>query len=102
MADQAIGKAIVVYGEVKAESADGVERVLQPNSPIFMNDRINTGSEGAVSIVFTDAASTQLDLGRMTDMIIDQSVLGAEEIDLEEVTAEIEAIQQALLEGETI
>ena len=57
MADQAIGKAIVVYGEVKAESADGVERVLQPNSPIFMNDRLNTGSEGAVSIVFTSVTS---------------------------------------------
>ncbi len=102
MADQSIGKAIIVNGTVKAQSADGVERVLQPNSPVFLNDRINTGAEGAISIGFNDPENTQLDLGRMTEMVIDNSVLAAEEVDLEEVTAEVAAIQQALESGDEI
>jgi T1SS-143 domain-containing protein len=104
MAEQAqvIGKAMIVYGTVKAESTDGVARVLQPNSPIFINDRINTGSDGAVSIVFNDAVNTQLDLGRMTDMVIDESTLSSEELNLEDVTVEVEAIQEALETGEEI
>ncbi|MGA7278222.1 MAG: retention module-containing protein, partial [Desulfocapsaceae bacterium] len=99
---QIIGKAMIVYGTVKAESTDGVARVLQPNSPIFINDRINTGSDGAVSIVFNDTANTQLDLGRMTDMVIDESILASEELNLEDVTVEVEAIQEALETGEEI
>jgi VCBS repeat-containing protein len=102
MAEQSIGKVVIVYGTVKAQSTDGVERVLGPNSPIFLNDRINTGPDGAVSIVFSDPGNTQLDLGRMTDMVIDTSVIGSEAIDLEEVTAEVEAIQQALESGEEL
>ena len=104
MAEQAqvIGKAMIVYGTVKAESTDGVARVLQPNSPIFINDRINTGSDGAVSIVFNDAVNTQLDLGRMTDMVIDESTWSSEELNLEDVTVEVEAIQEALETGEEI
>ena len=102
MAEQSIGKVVIVYGTVKAESIEGVERVLGPNSPIFLNDRINTGPDGAISIVFSDPANTQLDLGRMTDMVIDNSVIGAEEVNLEEVTAEVEAIQQALESGDEI
>ncbi len=102
MAEQSIGKVIVVYGNVKAISQDGVERVLQPNSPIFLMDRVNTGADGAISIVFNDAENTQLDLGRMTDMVVDKSILAAEELDLEDVTADIEAIQEALLSGDEI
>src|SRR5210317_1660444 len=102
MADQSIGKVVVVYGTVKAQSADGVERVLGPNSPIFLNDRINTGPDGAISIVFSNPENTQLDLGRMTDMVIDNSVVGTEEVDLGEVTAEVAAIQEALESGEVI
>ncbi|MCG6929455.1 MAG: VCBS domain-containing protein, partial [Desulfofustis sp.] len=90
---------MIVYGTVKAVSPDGVERIITPNSPIFFQDRINTGSDGAVSIVFTDPADTQLDLGRMTDMVIDQDVIGGSPIGFEEVTAEVEAIQQALEGG---
>src|SRR5210317_471709 len=102
MADQSIGKVVVVYGTVKAQSADGVERVLGPNSPIFLNDRINTGPDGAISIVFSNPENTQLALGRMTDMVIDNSVVGTEEVDLGEVTAEVAAIQEALESGEEI
>ena len=80
MAEQSIGKVAIVYGNVKAISQDGVERVLQPNSPIFLMDRVNTGADGAISIVFNDSADTQLDLGRMTDMVIDKSILGSNTI----------------------
>ena len=102
MAEQSIGTVAIVYGNVKAISQDGVERVLQPNSPIFLMDRVNTGADGAISIVFNDSADTQLDLGRMTDMVIDKSILAAEDLDIEDVTADIEAIQEALLSGDEI
>ena len=65
-------------------------------------DRVNTGADGAISIVFNDSADTQLDLGRMTDMVIDKSILAAEDLDIEDVTADIEAIQEALLSGDEI
>ncbi|WP_163337403.1 retention module-containing protein [Desulfopila sp. IMCC35008] len=98
---QPIGTAMIVYGTVKAESVQGITRTLQPNSPIFPNDRITTGSDGMISIVFGDAARTQLDLGRMSDMTIDEDVFpGDMPVDIAEAAMEVEQIQQALLEGE--
>ena len=40
---QPIGKAFIVYGTVKAVAANGTERLLAPNSPIFAGERIVTG-----------------------------------------------------------
>ena len=66
-----------------------------------MNDRILTGSSGAVSIVFDDPAGTQLDLGRLTDMVIDREVFGgATEADAATAAADVEQIQQALEAGQ--
>ncbi|WP_167505829.1 retention module-containing protein [Desulfosediminicola flagellatus] len=99
--NQPIGSALIVYGSVKAESQEGTTRTIQPNSQIFANDRVITGNNGMVSIVFNDAAKTQLDLGRMSDVLIDEEVFQpyAPE-DLSEAAAEVQDIQEALIAGE--
>ncbi len=98
---QIIGQATIIYGNVQAISPEGVTRTLQPNDTIYLGDRIMTGGAGAVSIVFNDAGQSRLDLGRMTDMVIDQEVFGgAAPEDIAAAAAEVEQIQQALLEGE--
>ncbi len=72
--NQAVGKVLIVKGNVQAQSPDGAIRILQTNSPVFANDRIITGQDGMISIVFGDAGRTQLDLGRMSDVLIDEDV----------------------------
>ena len=39
-ANQVIGQVVILYGNVKAISPDGTERILAINNPIFANDRI--------------------------------------------------------------
>lgn len=100
-ANQPIGTATIVYGTVKDIADNGTVRVLQPNSQVFANDRIMTGSDGMISIVFGDAANTQLDLGRMSDTTLDEDVFqGDITFDPTDATAEVEQIQEALLAGE--
>ena len=70
---QPIGKAFIIYGTVKAVAANGTERLLAPNSPIFAGERIVTGPDGSVSVVFNDNAG-HLELGRMSDVLMDQDV----------------------------
>ena len=83
-----VGLAVVVQGNVRVESADGVTKVIGPNSQIFLDDHIDTGSGGAVSIVWSDSAASQLDLGRMSSIIIDEDVAGGTLPDLGDVAVE--------------
>ncbi len=78
-------------------AADGTERLLLPGSPVFADDRIVTGSDGMVSIVFADSAHTQLDLGRLSDTLVDRDLFGdALPADAGEAAAEVSALHQAL------
>jgi len=98
--NQAVGKAFIIYGKVKAVSEDGATRVLSVNSPIFAFDRIITEGDGSVSIMLDGPPPTQLDIGRMSDIVIDEDVYaGVAPEDVAEATADAEQIQQALLEG---
>ncbi len=83
-----VGQALVVKGTVRGESTDGVTRVIEPNSQIFLGDQIATGSSGAVSIVLSDGDGTQLDLGRMSQLIVDEDVMGGTLPDLGDVAIE--------------
>jgi len=95
---QEVGKVLIVYGKVKAISSTGTERVLGPNSPIFEYDRIITESDGSLSIILNDPAQTQMDIGRMSDILIDDDIFaGATPEDIAEITAEVEEIQEAIL-----
>ncbi|MFH1215972.1 MAG: retention module-containing protein, partial [Pseudomonadota bacterium] len=92
-----VGKVFIIYGKVKAVAADGTERVLGPNSPVYANERIVTESDGRVSIIFNDAAQTHLDIGRMSDVSIDEDVYTNEPpATLAEVTTDVKEIQAAL------
>jgi hypothetical protein len=96
-----IGSCVIVFGTVRAVSSDGVMRAIHPNSPVFFGDRIMTGSDGIVSIVFQDADKTQLDLGRMSDMVVDSDVFeGNMPSSYADAAVEVAQIQQALLTGE--
>ncbi len=96
--NQVVGKVVILYGNVKAISIDGTERVLGPNSPIFAYDRIVSESDGRVSIVMDDGAHSQLDIGRMSDIIIDEDTFaGISEEDIAASVAQVQQIQEALL-----
>ena len=98
---QVTGKVAILYGTVKAISPDGTVRMLKLNSPVFADDRIITGDDGSVSIVFDTSTHTQLDLGRMSNVVIDEDVYGVVSPDVSaEASAEQEAIQEALLAGD--
>jgi hypothetical protein len=95
--NQEVGKVFIIYGSAKAISMDGTERLLGPNSPIFAFDRIITESDGNLSITFNDPAQTQIDIGRMSDIVIDEDVYSGSEIDPAEVAIEVEELQEAIL-----
>jgi len=93
---QPIGKAFIVYGTVKAVSAAGVERILLPNSPIYANERIVTGPDGSISVVFAEN-NARLDLGRMSDVLVDEDVYaGGGHAGGSDAVAQVEDIQSAL------
>ncbi|MFZ2950856.1 MAG: retention module-containing protein, partial [Desulfuromonadaceae bacterium] len=102
--NQVVGKVFILYGTVKATSQDGTVRVLAPNSPIFAHDQIITESDGSVSIIIdglNGTSPTQLDIGRMSNVTIDEDVYaGASTGAAAEAAAEAEQIQQALLAGD--
>ncbi len=98
---KAIGKVAILYGNVKAISPDGIVRILKVNSMIFADDRIITGDDGSLSIVMNTFPPTQLDLGRVSDIVVDEDVYGAiSPAVTAEASAEQKAIQDALLAGD--
>src|SRR6266568_3410876 len=99
--NQVVGKVVILYGSVKAVAPDGAERLLVPNSPIFANDHIVTESDGNVSIMFDGTPPTQMDLGRMSNVVIDEDVYaGMAPSVVSDVAAEAEQIQKALMAGD--
>jgi hypothetical protein len=99
--NQVVGKVVILYGTVKAISADGTVRLLMPNSPIFANDRIVTESDGNVSIMFDGSPPTQMDLGRMSNVAIDEDVYaGVSPSVTSDAAAEFEQIEKALMAGD--
>ena len=100
-AHQVVGKVAIIYGHVKAISADGTVRILKANSLVYADDRIVTESDGSVSIILDGTPPIHLDLGRMTEVALDEDVYGgAGAAVTAEAAAEAEAIRQALLAGE--
>ncbi|MBW2466083.1 MAG: retention module-containing protein, partial [Deltaproteobacteria bacterium] len=98
---QVVGRVAVIYGTVKAVSPDGTERILTVNSPIFADDTIVTEADGRVSIVMDNAAQTQIDIGRMSEVVIDEDIYAGEDaFEVTETAAQIEEIQEALLTEE--
>ena len=96
---QPVGKVFIVYGTVKAVSPGGVERVLTPNSPVYAHEQIVTGPDGSVSITLANNGG-KLDLGRMSEVVLDQDVYGAGgQAGATDAVAEVKDIQAALENG---
>lgn len=93
-----VGKAVLVYGTVKAVAANGTERILGPNSLVYANERVVTGSDGSVSIALNGHAE-HLMVGRMSDVMVDEDVYASTAPGQGEgVTTSVEDIQAALLQ----
>ncbi|SDB34005.1 hypothetical protein SAMN05660653_01636 [Desulfonatronum thiosulfatophilum] len=101
---QAIGKVVILYGTVKAVAPDGTERVLGPNSIVYANERIVTESDGSVSIMLDGPPPMQVDLGRMSDVLLNEDVYTGvpEAAEVTDLFAEAELIMEALESGEEI
>jgi len=57
---------------VKAAAPDGTTRVPGPNSIVFAGERIITESDGMVILMLEGPPPVQLDIGRMSDVILDR------------------------------
>ncbi|MDR3090118.1 MAG: VCBS domain-containing protein [Desulfobulbaceae bacterium] len=69
-----IGTVSIVHGAVKAVSSAGVERILVVGGPVFVGERIVTGADGVVSIAWLGGQGVSLDLGRMSEILVDDSL----------------------------
>lgn len=97
---QPVGTVVVVRGTVQAVAADNSVRLLEAGSPVFLGERIVTGNDGMISIALGGGADGQLDLGRMSDVLINSDLFPAAPGDFTEAVAEVEQVQQALLAGD--
>jgi len=98
-ASGAIGKVAIIYGEVKAIAPDGTVRILGPNSLVFADDQIITGADGSVSLILDGTPPIHLDLGRMSQITLDEDVYGGP-ASAADAAAQAEQAQQAILAGE--
>ena len=99
--NQVIGKVSILYGTVKAIAPDGTVRVLAPNSPVYANEQIITESDGSVAIMLDGPPPAQLNLGRMTTIVLDEDVYaGVTPEMISDAAAEAEQIQNLLLAGD--
>jgi len=97
---QPVGTVVVVRGTVQAVAADNSVRLLEAGSQVFLGERIVTGNDGMISIALGGGADGQLDLGRMSDVLINSDLFPAAPGDFTEAVAEVEQVQQALLAGD--
>lgn len=85
----AVGQALIVDGTVKVDSVNGMSSVLQPNGQIFLGDRIDTGNNGEALIILNDGDHTQLNLGSMSEVCIDDDVVAGSLPDFSDVAMEV-------------
>lgn len=97
-----IGVVKALIGAVTVTSTDGSVRTLQVGDVVYANDLISTGAEGAIEIEFADGSV--MDLGRSSQALLDAEVFDPTNTDVEDnqqaVTDDVDAIQQAILEGQ--
>jgi hypothetical protein len=94
---QVIGKAFIVYGTVKAIAPDGTVRILGPNTEIYADERIVTESDGGISVMLDGPPPSQIDIGRMSDVLMNEDVYaGAQPEAVTDASADAEKIQEAL------
>ena len=94
-----IGRVFSLYGKVRAIAPDGTVRVLLVDTPVFAMERIVTGGDGGVAIVFDGQPPVRIDIGGMSEVILDEDVCGGVGVtDVADAAAAAEEVQ-AMLEG---
>lgn len=98
MAEQ-IATVSALSGNVTATNGSG-SRALTVNDPVFEDDIIITGQTGLVEIVTNN--NQTMDIGRNSQVSVNNLLenISASETSDSNVTTDVEAIQQALIEGE--
>ncbi len=88
-----------LIGSAIATAADGSQRTLQVGDKLFANEIVSTGAAGAVEIEFIDGSI--MDLGRNSQAILDNEVFDPQQATQAQtqVQDDVEALQQALLDG---
>ena len=94
-----IGIITTLIGTATATATDGSIRNLQVGDQVFADELISTGAGSAVEITFEDGSV--MDLGRNSQAVLDSEAYDPTVVqDVAESTAsDVEALQQALLEG---
>ncbi|MEM7122607.1 MAG: FecR domain-containing protein [Pseudomonadota bacterium] len=70
--DGAIGQVEAATGEAFAIRADGTQVALEVGSPIYMGDVLQTPSDGAIAVLFTDG--TRFSLSEDARMVVDELI----------------------------
>lgn len=70
--DQPIGQIVAITGKATATGADANTRALALKSPIFLNDKIITGDDSKIQIMFDD--DSFVSQGEKSEMTIDEYV----------------------------
>lgn len=91
-----VGSIKALIGTAIATSSDGTQRNLNVGDAVYALDIITTGVAGAIEIEFADGSL--MDLGRSSQTILDAEVFTPQQ-DEQLVTSDVEALQQALLDG---
>ncbi len=95
-----VGHVFVIFGTVHAVSPDGSERLLSPNSLIYEGDRIVTEGDGRVSINFNGPGNPHMELGRNSDVVIDEDVFEhGIPPNIQEIVAEQADLEQLFEDG---
>lgn len=98
--NEAVGTVRVLYGSVKAVSADGMVRVLAVNSPVFAYDRVVTDDDGSVAIALHHDPAASVEIDRASDVLIDEDVFGdATPVDIAAATADVDDLRGILLDA---
>jgi surface adhesion protein len=96
-----IGIVKTLIGTAIATAADGSQRTLQVGDRVFQDEVITTGAAGAIELEFTDGSV--MTLGRSSQAVLDTEIFNPSEYAAAEtpeaVADDVEALQQALLEG---
>jgi Ca2+-binding RTX toxin-like protein len=88
-----------LIGTAIAIGTDGSERALHVGDHVYQDEIITTGPSGALEIEFSDGSI--MTLGRSSQALLDEVVFSAQVMPIltETTDAEVQALQQSLLDG---
>ncbi|MDT8310145.1 MAG: retention module-containing protein [Methylophaga sp.] len=96
-----IGQVNALSGTAVALSSNGESRILTVGSPVYKGEQIQSGPESAL-VISLDNGQT-FDMGRNLQLSVDSLLSDAQSAGVESITqpatVDVEAVQQAILEG---